>query len=133
MALDKDNVCIKAEEIGMLKQSVADRKEVLDRVEKDVKDILIAVNNGINSALASVAKAVEINARDIRILMDEKAIRDYNYANRAQKERKTDIKNMPLWKKVSVIISGITLILSFSYTLGTFFTWVGNFLQGVSK
>ena len=49
------------------------------------------------------------------------------------KERKTDIKNMPIWKKVSIAFSGITLLLTFSYSFGTFLTWVGNFLQNIPK
>lgn len=60
-----ENYCIKAEEIGRIKQQQENFDERLDEIANDIKEILGKLQNGINTAVENVSELAKQNAIEI--------------------------------------------------------------------
>lgn len=68
---EHNNYCIKAEEIGRIKQQQENFDDRLDEIANDIKEILGKLNNGINTAVENVSELAKQNAIEISEIKDK--------------------------------------------------------------
>jgi len=131
MADDREKTCPKSSQIDVMENEQKHIKDALDRIESYVQKIDHDVNNGINDTMKAIAD--QVTKHGIEINGANTAIANHSHRDPEHKDRKSDKQNMSVWKKAGIVVTGITAFIAVSYSLGSFFIWLGKFLQNLPK
>jgi len=116
-----DDYCRKEKEIAVLETKQEGMGVILKDLQSDMKLVLRKLDS------------VEVLARSHNELTERVTLLETQDRPSGARTRKRDLANMPPLKKYSIIAAIITAFLSASYTMGSLFTTVGEFLKALPK